>query len=139
MFTKRIVIEAQSETSGGLQNALKAAIQTLDKVVRPHRVKEGNNPVLNATGCRFPDGSSFDYREERATEAARAKREVVQLYDLSHISDLAKLNPEDVMLFAAQLPTLVASLKLAKKACEEEGRDIRTVMPTLVFAADEGD
>jgi len=138
MFKKRLIIDVQSATSAGLQNALKAAIHQLDKVVRPNRVTKGSNPQLNSTECRFPDGSSYRYHEEREAKPAKL-RDAVQMYDLSHISDLAQLDPEDVALFAAQLPTLVASLKLAKKACEAEGTDLQTVMPVLVFAAEEGD
>ncbi|MBK3779873.1 hypothetical protein G3A43_06370 [Paraburkholderia aspalathi] len=59
-----------------------------------------------------------------------------KMYSLTHITDLADLNVEDVVAFAAELPTLVAFLKLTKQACDAQGVDIKTVMPTLSFAAD---
>jgi hypothetical protein len=188
---------------------MKAAVQTLDKVIRPSRVKKGSNPTLYSHECNGPEGS-YSYRElpltgtkwdantlyvvgtnaegdvvvkgTRSTfdahkdhhimESALELSQAVELrgvqfaehqlgallvrpapakpetqggdvekkaYCLSHISDLASMNADDVLAFAAALPSLVAALKVTKQACEAEGVDIKTVMPTLLYVADYDD
>jgi hypothetical protein len=72
----------------------------------------------------------------RPIQKAKPPREVVQVYELAHITDLVKLDDEDIAGFAADLPGLVATLKLAKDECIKRGAALIEQMPMLEYVAD---
>jgi hypothetical protein len=60
-------------------------------------------------------------------------------YELSHITDLRSLSPEDLQSFAQELPSFVATMRLVAAAAQARGRDIKDVLPSLTYAPDIGD
>jgi hypothetical protein len=62
-------------------------------------------------------------------------------YKLSHITDLSQLSNEAVAAFAKDLPTLVAALRLAKQAAEQEatGIPLAEVFPFVTLDSEMGD
>jgi len=63
-----------------------------------------------------------------------APRNVAQLYELSHITDLTKLDDADIPAFAAELPGIIAMMKLAQPV--PDGRPLAEVLPVLKYVAD---
>ena len=61
----------------------------------------------------------------------------MRTYKLSHITDLTQLTEDDVALFAAELPTLVATLKMAQ--ARAEGALLSDVFPHITYAPEIGD
>lgn len=55
---------------------------------------------------------------------------------LSHITDLANIPSDLVEKFVKDLPGMIATLKLVKQSCAEEGGSIRQVLPLLRFVPD---
>ncbi|KVP96512.1 hypothetical protein WJ97_11535 [Burkholderia ubonensis] len=72
----------------------------------------------------------------RPEPKAKPPRDVVQQYDLVHITDLVKLDDGDIAEFASDLPGLIAMLKLAKDECDQRGTKLTEVMPKLQYVAD---
>lgn len=65
-----------------------------------------------------------------------APRATAQLYELSHITDLTKLDDADIPDFAAGLPGLIAMMKLAQPV--PDGKPLAEVLPVLKYVADGG-
>jgi len=63
-------------------------------------------------------------------------REAAQIYDLAHITDLVKLDEEDIAYFVNDLPGLIATLRFANDECEKRGEKLSDVMPLLQYVAD---
>lgn len=63
-------------------------------------------------------------------------REVAQTYELSHITDLVKLDEQDIAYFIKDLPGLIATLRFVKEECEKRGEKLPEVMPLLQYVAD---
>lgn len=59
-------------------------------------------------------------------------------YRLAHITDLATLTDADVAQLAAELPTLVAALRLAARN-SAPGQQLSEMLPHITFATDIGD
>jgi hypothetical protein len=64
-------------------------------------------------------------------------RDVVQEYVLSHITDLAKLDDEDIPHFVRTLPGLIAMLKIAADDDTATGVNLATIMPVVRYVADD--
>lgn len=60
-------------------------------------------------------------------------------YQLAHITDLADLSDEDVLKFAAELPTLVAALRIVKSAAADMGVAASERVPHITYAPEIGD
>jgi len=75
----------------------------------------------------------------RPVPKAKPLRDVAQIYDFAHITDLANLDDEDIAYFLKDVPGLIATLKMAKDECVKRGVVLAEVMPTLQYVAnDEG-
>ena len=73
----------------------------------------------------------------RPAPKAEPLRDVVHEYALSHITDLAKLDDEDIPHFVRTLPGLIAMLKIAAADGTPTGLDLAEVMPVLRYVADD--
>jgi hypothetical protein len=72
----------------------------------------------------------------RPSPKVKPPRDVAQVYDLVHITDLAKLDDEDIPEFINDLPGMIAAMKLAKDECSKRGTTLIETMPMLQFVAD---
>ncbi|MBU9199909.1 hypothetical protein KTD31_00650 [Burkholderia multivorans] len=72
----------------------------------------------------------------RPVPKALPPRDAAQVYDLVHITDLVKLDDEDIAYFVKDVPGLIATLKLAKDECDKRGTTLCDVMPKLQYVAD---
>jgi hypothetical protein len=72
----------------------------------------------------------------RPVPKAKPPRDVAQVYDLVHITDLAKLDDEDIPEFISDLPGMIAAMKLARDECSKRGTTLIETMRMLQFVAD---
>lgn len=75
----------------------------------------------------------------RPVPKAKPMRDTAQLVELSHISDMANIDDEDVAEFIASLPGVIAAMKLAKQECAAIGIPLSQAMPMLQYVADSAD
>ena len=61
----------------------------------------------------------------------------MRTYKLSHITDLAQLSDDDLALFASELPTIVATLKMAQ--ARSEGVPLSETFSHITYAPEIGD
>ncbi|WP_434716073.1 hypothetical protein [Paraburkholderia sp. A3RO-2L] len=73
----------------------------------------------------------------RPVPKALPQRDAAQVYDLVHITDLAKLDDEDIAYFVKDVPGLIATLKFAKDECDKRGTQLVDVMPKLQYVAND--
>ena len=58
---------------------------------------------------------------------------------LNHITDLHKLDDAEVAQFAAELPSIVASLRIAARTASRAGIPLSEAFPTLTFVPEMND
>lgn len=61
-------------------------------------------------------------------------RAVAKLYELSHITDLSKLDDADIPAFVAELPGIIAMMKLAQPVAN--GKSLAEILPVMKYVAD---
>lgn len=57
-------------------------------------------------------------------------------YKLAHITDLAGIADEDLAQFAKELPTIVATLRMAKAHAQRDGLNLSEQFPHITFDTD---
>lgn len=58
------------------------------------------------------------------------------IHHLSHITDLHRLSDDELHQFMKELPGMVAGLRIAHRAAEEEGLKLSEVFPIVAFDSD---
>lgn len=71
----------------------------------------------------------------RPVPKAEPLRDVVQVYELTHFTDMAKLDDADIPQFVRTLPGLIAMMKIAAADGTAAGVNLADVMPTIRFVA----
>lgn len=59
-------------------------------------------------------------------------------YKLNHITDLASLSDEDVAKFAAELPSIVATLRVVERAAKAQGDTLKDMFPVMTYDSTTG-
>ncbi|KVP39981.1 hypothetical protein [Burkholderia ubonensis] len=105
---------------------------------KDHHIMEGALELSQAVELR---GVEFEEHKlgslmVRPVPKAKPPRTAAQIYELTHITDLAKLDDEDIGEFVHELPGLIATLKFAKDECDKRGTVLSAVLPKLQYVAD---